>query len=339
MSRVLYRQLIQLSQLCIHELVRKFGIAVIVGATAPPISIGIAIRPLIVAQQNQDRFGCGGCLEMDGDLSVLSRIDSGRCTATLQFPKNYFRRCFRRRADFRISFIRNRPDAQCGPALPTGDSRWPFRTATPPSGTTALIVERCLRPALLMPWPRPSRNHCPGHSVTRSSSISIIVTHSSVHAGIESSSSPGGGRFINAHTHYRNHETQLVLAGGGLNLSRNLTTTRRDLPPNGCASAQPSPSSGCGRTNRLPNGAARQLCDVALRRLVWRQPFPHRRIRTVGHSEHASRYDSARQPGQGSPPAGPRAQARRGSPRMDRCRGGRSRLREPPCMRPGARPE
>ena len=151
-----------------------------------------------------------------------------------------------------------------------------------------------------MPWPRPSRNHCPGHSVTRSSSISIIVTHSSVHAGIESSSSPGGGRFINAHTHYRNHETQLVLAGG-LNLSRNLTTTRRDLPPNGCASAQPSPSSGCGRTNRLPNGAARQLCGVALRRLVWRQPFPHRRIRTVGHSEHASRYDSARQPGQGSP--------------------------------------
>ena len=136
----------------------------------------------------------------------------------------------------------------------------------------------------------------------------------------------------------RNHATQLVVAGW-LNRSRNLTTTRRDLPPNGCASAQPSPSSGCGRTNRLPNGAARQLCDVALRRLVWRQPFPHRRIRTVGHSEHASRYDSARQPGQDSPPAGPRAQARRGSPRMDRCRGGRSRLREPPCMRPGARPE
>ena len=107
MSRVLYRQLIQLSQLCIHELVRKFGIAVIVGATAPPISIGIAIRPLIVTQQNQNRFGCGGCLEMDGDLPVLSRIDSGRCSVTLQFPKNPFRRCFRRRADFRISFIGN----------------------------------------------------------------------------------------------------------------------------------------------------------------------------------------------------------------------------------------
>ena len=107
MSRVLYRHLIQLSQLCIHELVRKFGIAVIVGATAPPISIGIAIRPLIVTQQNQNRFGCGGCLEMDGDLPVLSRIDSGRCSVTLQFPKNPFRRCFRRRADFRISFIGN----------------------------------------------------------------------------------------------------------------------------------------------------------------------------------------------------------------------------------------
>ena len=161
----------------------------------------------------------------------------------------------------------NRPDARCGPALPTGDSRFPLRIATPPSGTTLLIVARCPPSCPLMSRSRHSRSRCLGHSAaTRSSSI--IVTRSSHHA----LQRPCRRRIfdvvqrrpLHLRPHpFRNHATQLVLAGG-LNHSRILTTTGCDLPPNGCASAQPSPSSGCGRTNRLPNGAARQpRCSAA----------------------------------------------------------------------------